>query len=251
MPKTLIQQKPTFEKKVEGNRKLSIAEMFCDTIQGEGVTAGKLATFIRLQGCTLLCKWCDTLDVWPEGNEYSFGEIINIFNENDLRQKFLNREQHLILTGGSPLKQQDRLVEFLQELGAKYGFYPYIEVENEAVILPSYPLTRIVSQWNNSPKLSNSGMKPRVRIKSEVLRATASLRNSWFKFVVSSKEDWNEIEKDFLPHISLTQVILMPEGQTQEELNQKREFVADLAISKGVRFSDRLHVTIWNKKTGV
>ena len=65
------------------------------------------------------------------------------------------------------------------------------------------------------------------------------------------KSDWNEIEKDFLPHISLTQVILMPEGQTQEELNQKREFVADLAISKGVRFSDRLHVTIWNKKTGV
>lgn len=251
MPKTLIQQKPTFEKKVEGNKKLAIAEMFCDTIQGEGITAGKLATFIRLQGCTLLCKWCDTLDVWPEGNEYGFIELLKLFEENDLRRKFLAREQHLVLTGGSPLKQQDRLIEFLDLFGTLYGFYPYIEVENEAVLKPKFRLTQIVSQWNNSPKLSNSGMKERVRIKPDVLKYTAGLNNSWFKFVVSSKEDWNEIEKDFLPHISLEQVILMPEGQTQDELNKKREFVADLAISKGVRFSDRLQVTIWNKKTGV
>jgi len=43
----------------------------------------------------------------------------------------------------------------------------------------------------------------------------------------------------------------MPEGQTQEELSKTRELTADLAIKKGVRFTDRLHVTIWNKKTGV
>ena len=40
MPYTIIQQKPTFDKKVEGENKLAIAELFSDTIQGEGPHAG-------------------------------------------------------------------------------------------------------------------------------------------------------------------------------------------------------------------
>ena len=79
MPHTLIQQNPNFTKKVEGENKLAIAEMFCDTLQGEGVSTGVLSTFIRLQGCTLKCVWCDTLEVWPNGNEYSFEEIFKLF----------------------------------------------------------------------------------------------------------------------------------------------------------------------------
>lgn len=34
MPKTLIKQLPNFVKKVEGENKLAISEMFSDTIQG-------------------------------------------------------------------------------------------------------------------------------------------------------------------------------------------------------------------------
>ena len=49
MPHTLIQQNPNFTKKVEGENKLAIAEMFCDTLQGEGVSTGVPSTFIRLQ----------------------------------------------------------------------------------------------------------------------------------------------------------------------------------------------------------
>ena len=30
------------------------------SIDGEGPTAGELATFIRFQGCNLRCSWCDT-----------------------------------------------------------------------------------------------------------------------------------------------------------------------------------------------
>ncbi|MFZ9869812.1 MAG: hypothetical protein ACO3E0_01510, partial [Candidatus Kapaibacteriota bacterium] len=30
------------------------------SIQGEGTRAGRPCTFIRLQGCTLRCTWCDT-----------------------------------------------------------------------------------------------------------------------------------------------------------------------------------------------
>lgn len=250
MPLTLIEQKPTFDKKVEGENKLAIAEMFGDTLQGEGISVGIPSTFVRLQGCTLQCVWCDTLDVWPHGNEYSFDEIFNLFEKNGFIEKFKNG-QHLILTGGSPLKQQKQLINFLEAFMSKYFFIPYIEVENEAVLMPDPEFRKLINQWNNSPKLANSGMKERARLKPDIIKHMSSLPNSWFKFVVQTEEEWQEIEKDYLPHIKLHQIILMPEGQNQEELSKTREIVADLAIKKGVRFTDRLHVTIWNKKTGV
>ena len=252
MPVTLIEQKPTFIKKVEGDNKLVIAEMFADTIQGEGVNAGVISTFIRLQGCTLQCTWCDTLDVWPTGNEYSFDEIFEMFESINLIEKIRNG-QHLILTGGSPLKQQQRLIAFLKAFETKYSFLPYTEIENESVLMPDIALAYCIDCWNNSPKLANSGMKERARYKPEVIKNLAQRLNSWFKFVVAQESDWEEIKKDYLDSglIDREQIILMPEGQTQEELSKTREMVADIAIREGVRFSDRLHVTIWNKKTGV
>lgn len=252
MPQTLIAQKPDFSKKEEGIAKLAIAEMFSDTLQGEGINIGTISTFIRLQGCTLQCTWCDTLDVWPWGNEYTFDEIFALMDINNLPGR-LKSGQHLILTGGSPLKQQEQLTFFLEDFINRYGFKPYIEVENETVLIPNTTLSRLVDCWNNSPKLENSGMKERARYKPEVIEYTAKLPNSWFKFVVSSDKDWEEIDEFFLrPNlIRKDQIILMPEGDTQEKLNEKRELVADIAIKNQVRFSDRLHVTIWNKKTGV
>jgi len=252
MPITLIEQKPDFQKKVIGAKKLAIAEMFADTIQGEGPHAGVISTFIRLQGCTLQCVWCDTLDVWPNGNEYSFDEIFEMFESINLIDKF-KQGQHLILTGGSPLKQQYALVEFIKEFIINYGFKPYIEVENEAVLMPIPEFVELVDWWNNSPKLENSGMKYKARIKPLTLSYMGSLPNSVFKFVVSSKADWVEIQETFIDtnFITKDKMVLMPEGQTQEELSKTREMAAELAIEKGVRFTDRLHVTIWNKKTGV
>ena len=200
-------------------------------------------------------KWvhnCDTLDVWPEGNEYSFDEIFELFESVDLIERLL-RGQHLILTGGSPLKQQDACVAFIKEFIARYGFKPFIEVENEAVLMPSDEMIDYVDWWNNSPKLANSKMKEAARVKPAVLQRMGDLENSSFKFVVNSRADWEEIENTFITpgYISVDQIILMPEGQNQLELSKTRELVADIAIEQGVRFSDRLHITIWDKKTGV
>lgn len=250
MPTTLIEQLPKVRKIVQGERKLAVSELFCDTLQGEGVNMGMVSTFLRLQGCTLECTWCDTLEVWKYGNEYSYEEIFDLFESVNLIEKFKNG-QTLVLTGGSPLKQQTQLVEFIQQFISKYGFRPYIQIENEGV-LPTFPEFEVlIDCWNNSPKLSNSGMKERARFKPVEIEHLSNLPNSWFKFVISNKNDWEEIKKTYLPLIKRNQVILMPEGVTQEELNENREFVADMAIENGVRYCDRLHIILWNKKTGV
>ena len=72
----------------------------------------------------------------------------------------------------------------------------------------------------------------------------AVARNEPFDIIVPSN--------DLLPKlIKEEQVILMPCGSTREELNSSREWVIEQSVKNGWRYSDRLHVVAWDKKTGV
>ena len=253
MVTTLIQAYPKEIRPVPTGSHLQVAECFTDTIQGEGVSTGRPATFLRMQTCTLACAWCDTLEVWKRGNPYSITELITLFKEHKIIDSLEKQESILVLTGGSPLKQQQPLIELLIRLFSYCTVKPWVEIENECTLFPDERLDKYISQWNNSPKLSNSRMAKSVRYKPDLIYQLAQKPNSWFKFVVESESDWDEIEQDFiLPRlISTNQVILMPQGQTREELSKNREKVLDIATRHKVRFTDRLHITIWDKKTGV
>ena len=251
MPKTLIYSNPNFKLEVDKKQPhLIVAEMFGETIQGEGVSSGVPSIFLRLKNCSLDCSWCDSASVWKFGNPYLISEILDILEENDVVED-LRRGDHWVLTGGSPLLQQDSLFILITGFKNRFGFKPFIEIENECVIEPSLSLTILVDQWNNSPKTANSDMRTRVRYKPDLLRKMSQLKNSWFKFVISKKEDWGEIEEMFLPFIERNQIILMPCGENQEQLNLTRELTVELAIEQGVRYSDRNHIIIWDRKTGV
>ena len=101
-------------------------EFFYDTIQGEGASIGSPAAFLRLQGCTLSCSWCDT--EWTLGSTFTFTEICQRMNAAELPEKLRNG-QRLILTGGSPLKQEKMLRRFIYAFVKKYKFKPIIEIE--------------------------------------------------------------------------------------------------------------------------
>ena len=230
---------------------LNISEFFCDTIQGENFV-GWPATFLRLQHCTLDCSFCDADEVWKQGNPYYFSELFVLMEGVDLIRKF-REGQRLVLTGGSPMLQQNQFISFLTQFKKKYGFKPYIEVENEGVIDPKWHFIELIDCWNNSPKLANSNISLERRYKPNVLRKLSELSNSWFKFVVSRDTDWYEIQADFLnPElIRKDQIVLMPQGETREELFANREIVLNLAIRENVRYSTREHVVIWDKRIGV
>jgi organic radical activating enzyme len=238
-------------KETDKNKIINIAEFFTDTIQGEGINIGHPATFIRVQNCTLNCVWCDTTEVWRQGNPYSIDEIIQLMEKHDIIYK-LKSGQHLILTGGSPLLYQNQFVYLINKIKEKYNFKPYIEVENECTIMPTKEFTNIIDCWNNSPKLSNSGMKLELRKKMNVIDYLLEQKNSWFKFVVNNENDWKELQKTYkIPYNKLDRIILMPEGQTREELQKNYETVVTLGIKHNLKICDRFHVTIWNKKVGV
>jgi len=251
MSTQLIKAFPDFVKEEPSDSFLRVSEFFCDTIQGEGIHIGHPATFLRFQGCELYCIYCDTKEVWRQGNPYSFDELYTIMSSEGLPNKLLHG-QHLVITGGSPLLQQNSLYWFLTGFIAKFGFKPYIEVENECVIPPNLGLQGLVDCWNNSPKLASSGVSSFIRIKNEVLYKMSNLQNSWFKFVIGKDDCWCEIN-DLIEAglIRKEQVILMPEGATREEIAEHKEAVLNMAIQHGVRYSDRLHIQFWNREIGV
>lgn len=71
-----------------------VNEIF-DSIEGEGKRAGLPATFIRLSGCNLRCKYCDTAYAFEQGTQMTPEEIVE-------KVKF----QRVTLTGGEPLCQK-------------------------------------------------------------------------------------------------------------------------------------------------
>lgn len=245
----IIQAFPTTNRPVPAQPYLNVAEFFCDSIQGENFV-GVPSAFLRLQKCHVNCTWCDTTEVWRQGNPYTFQEIFKLMDDVDLPRK-LFEGQHLVITGGSPLLQQETLWEFIKEFINLYEFKPFIEIENECTIMP----TRFdyINLWNNSPKLTNSGASSTIRYNPEILLKLSQQKNSWFKFVISKKEDWEEIEKEyiFFGLIQKHQIVLMPEGATQKELEEHREITLKIAIENNVRYTDRLHILYWEKKIGI
>lgn len=250
------------------NHKLAVSEYFY-SLQGEGRTMGIPAIFLRLTGCNLMCggygveddgikrdgaTWvCDTIEVWMKGETLAFDELIDKLNQATNFIERLKSGVHLVITGGEPLLQQKRIVAFLEYLETSFDVTPIIEIETNATILPLDALDKRVHYWNTSPKISNSGMQDDKIIKTEILQWYAQNPNTMFKFVITRKEDFDEIyEKLIVTNlVDTSKIVLMPGAESIQELLENNKMVADLCIEHQLRMCTRLHVEIWDQLTGV
>lgn len=119
---------------------MKVNEIFY-SLQGEGFYTGTPAVFLRLSGCNLSCRFCDTRH--QEGVEMEYGEI--------LERVCAYPARHIVITGGEPsLQLNDLLVDMLHEAGF------YIQVETNG----THPLPEEVDWVTCSPK---EGGEVRVR----------------------------------------------------------------------------------------
>jgi 7-carboxy-7-deazaguanine synthase len=216
-----------------------IAETFY-SIQGEGATAGLPAVFVRLQGCSVGCRWCDTKYSWdPEaGREVTLPALLDEIAAFPCRRA--------VVTGGEPL--ESALFAPLTAALAARGYT--VEVETSGTLAPP-PAADAGIQWNVSIKLAGSGVAEDRRINPSAIRAFLA-RQAWWKFVVSEPGELGEVlrlaERFALPR---ERVLLQPEGLRAEELAARTPWLVEACKAHGFRFSPRLHVLIWGAKRGV
>ena len=231
--------------------KLKIAEHFY-SLQGEGMSSGTPAVFLRLSGCQFDCSWCDTVEVWRHGTWYQLDEVDGLFDINSYYRR-LRMGAHLVITGGDPLIQQMQLSALFNRL-LEFGREPhriYVEVETQGYNMPRPEFSKWVKQWNVSPKLANSGVEEDKRIISDVLNWHAN-SNSCFKFPISNEDEFREVDRIVRQHqLKRTRVYLMPVSFSREDLIDKSKMVAEMAMRTGYRYSSRLQLLIWDKTTGV
>jgi len=218
---------------------MQVAEVFY-SIQGEGVTAGLPAVFVRLQGCSVGCSWCDTKYSWdPEaGSAVDLDALVEEVSAYPCRRA--------VVTGGEPLESPSFAL-LLKALGVQ-GFT--IEVETSGTVPPPPSVDRSV-QWNVSLKLAGSGVDEARRLKPDVIRAFLA-RDAWWKFVVTSDADVAEVlhlaERFALPR---ARILLQPEAVHREDLLERSRWVVEACKLHGFAFSPRLHVVLWGAKRGV
>lgn len=91
---------------------LIITEIY-PSIQGESSYAGLPCTFIRLTGCPLRCRWCDTTYSFEGGKPLTVEDILAQVGQNGIPL--------VELTGGEPLAQKEtiKLAQMLGDQGYK------------------------------------------------------------------------------------------------------------------------------------
>lgn len=200
---------------------------------------GTASVFIRLSGCNLRCRFCDTpYASWaPEGETCSIAELVNSVSGFSAR--------HVVITGGEPMLFP-AVVPFTETL-AQRGYHITIETAGTRFLPVACHLMSI------SPKLRNSTPStehpPRWAVEHErrrfcpaVVRKLVTAYAYQIKFVIDQPEDLAEVEEYLaaIPEIGRNRVLLMPQGKDPEELHAKALWLEPLCIGRGYSFCPRM-----------
>lgn len=227
---------------------LTVNEIFGPTFQGEGPLTGQHAMFIRLFGCSLRCRWCDTAWTW-DASRFGLAAEQHPLSVPEILGRL--REHHpavVIVTGGEPLLQQQALTTLADGIrGARIA--QAIQIETSGTIPPAPALTSAVSMYCVSPKLSNSGLPLHQRIRPHVLQQFAATGKAVFKFVASGVPDLDEIAA-ITNEYRLAPVWVMPEGTTSATVLAGMRALAGPVAARGWNLTGRLHVLLWENERG-
>lgn len=224
------------------------------SLQGEGFLAGVPSVFVRLAGCPLRCRWCDTKYAWDEkaGQDYTIAEIV----QTVLRKKSpgqQNQSKFVVVTGGEPMINSD-LPQLVRQLKTADK---HITIETAGIAFIPDLACNLMSI---SPKLSNSAptdselaaIHEDSRLDIAVLRKLIDNYKYQLKFVIDSQDDLPEIQQTLekIGNVDSKKVMLMPQAVTRDSLLTKSQMVADMCKRTGFAFCQRLQVLLWNNQKG-
>lgn len=210
-----------------------INEIF-HSIQGEGSLTGVPFVFVRMSGCNLRCRYCDTAYAFKGGTMMSAEEVIAKIESFSCRE--------VLLTGGEPLLQPQ--ARALARTLSGRGFRVSIETHGEADISEVSPFARIIMDI----KTPGSGM-----CRMGFMKNLRHLKKSdEVKFVITSSEDYEWARKLLAETRLGVDTILFSPAQSAKNAPGKIEgiglqWLAEkiLADRLPVRLQIQLHKLIW------
>ena len=221
-------QNPIRQPVMNAGNELEIKRIF-PTIQGEGPMSGVPAVFVRLAGCNLQCKFCDT--EFEDGATLPIEEIVaqvNAFavaNDNAAHMRKL-----VVITGGEPLRQP---ISKLCDLLIRAGYQVQIET-NGTLFRPDLPEeVSIVC----SPKNPNGKYAP---VRPDLLARAHAL-----KFIISAHRDAYKTVEEVGQTEANVPVYVQPMDEYDAAKNAANlELAKNLALKHGYHLSVQLHKII-------
>ena len=211
---------------------LRITEIFY-SLQGETRTSGLPTVFIRLTGCPLRCRWCDTEYAFQGGDIRTLDEILT--EVADFKPSYVT------VSGGEPLAQPNCLP--LLSLLVNQGYEVSLETSGALDISAVDP--RVVRVMDLKPPTSaEEGRNCYNNVQFLQL-------NDQVKFVIANRLDYEwSVSKLIEYNLSgrVSDVLFSP---VHDEMSP--EILAGWIIEDNlpVRFQMQLHKLIWGNRPGV
>jgi 7-carboxy-7-deazaguanine synthase len=206
--------------------KLLVHEIFL-SIEGETVTAGFPAAFVRLAGCNLACSWCDTPESRKGGVRMNVDAVVK-------KVARLGVVHHVTLTGGEPLLQGNSILLIRKLLAA--GRSVQVETNGSIPLDTVPPHARIIADV----KTPSSGC-----VGSFILRNIEFLKASdEVKFVIAGREDYRFAKKFIEKYLADSAAVVNLSPVTGR---MRPDELARLVLKDGLRcrLNLQLHAIIW------
>jgi len=209
---------------------LKVNEIFL-SIQGEGLYMGRPTVFVRLTGCNLRCKWCDTKYAFEDGDKMTVEEVLAKVEEYGIKE--------VCITGGEPLLQ-DEVIGLMFRLIDR-GYHIVLET-NGSISIEEVPAEDEVSIAMDI-KCPSSGMEERMLFSNIELLGPGD----FLKFVVADEKDYDyamDILDTYQPEC---EAVFTPVGGADLKWLAER-LIEDRA--RDLRILPQLHKIIWGNERG-
>ena len=213
------------------NPGLRITEIF-HSLQGETRTVGIPTVFVRLTGCPLRCRYCDTAYAFDGGQMLSLEDILHTVLRYDC--------SHVTVTGGEPLAQPDCL-SLLRRL-CDEGLTVSLETSGAMALAGVDERVGIVLDLKTPGSLESSRNRyqniPLLQAKDQV------------KFVITNRQDYDWARAKCLQYNLAERVGEVLFSPSHDELAARQ--LADWILADGlsVRMQLQLHKLLWGTVPG-
>ena len=218
---------------------MKVNEVFA-SIQGEGPDAGIPAVFLRLQGCNVRCRWCDTSYALNHRDDIDtplqavIDKIRLLTRDNDIR--------FAVITGGEPLLQVDNVYKLIVHLHSDFRFA--IET-NGTQPVPSWHGMVMWDVDRKCPSSSVSEFNPQWYYLGK--------NHCRIKFVVEDENDLAFVIQELKQFSVRPTVLVSPvvnAGLVESESSWLQR-VWSFCVENNLRYSLQVHKVVFGNKRGV